>query len=141
LTTARDAPLAAIDLVNNFSHSSWAAKPSFPGPGAWLHGGARALMRRMQARQTAVNLFAHDFGVCDAYAGGLEAAVRVTCPASLILGARDQMTSPKQTAGLQSALKARVFSLPAGHALMAEAPDQALLALRQAISSAALSNS
>lgn len=133
LTTAREQPLTAIDMVNNFSHSGWAAKPSFPGPGAWLHGGGRALMRRMQVQQTAVNLFAHDFGVCDAYVGGLEAAARVACPASLILGARDQMTSPKQTAGLVPALKARVFTLPAGHALMAEAPDQTLAALRQAL--------
>ena len=135
LNTAREQPLTAIDMVNNFSHSGWAAKPSFPGPGAWLHGGARALMRRMQSRQTAVNLFAHDFGVCDAYAGGLEAAAQVICPASLILGARDQMTLPKQTVGLAAALRAQVITLPAaGHALMAEAPDQALAALRQALS-------
>jgi pimeloyl-ACP methyl ester carboxylesterase len=133
LTTAREAPLAAIDMVNNFSHSTWAAKPSFPGPGAWLHGGARALMRRMQSRQTEVNLFAHDFGVCDAYAGGMEAAAKVTCPASLILGARDQMTVPKLSAGLATALQAQVITVPAGHALMAEAPDQALAALRQAL--------
>ena len=133
LTTARDQPLAAIDLVNGFSHSTWAAKPSFPGPGAWLQGGGRALMRRMQARQTAVNLFAHDFGVCDAYAGGMAAAARVTCPASLILGTRDQMTSPKQTAGLIGALQAQQVLLPAGHALMQEAPDETLAALRQAL--------
>ena len=133
LATARAEPLIAIDMVNNFSHSGWAAKPSFPGPGAWLQGGARALMRRMQAKQTAVNLFAHDFGVCDAYAGGLQAAARVGCPVSLILGARDQMTLPKQTAGLAAALKAQVITLPAGHALMAEAPDQALVALREAL--------
>ena len=133
LATAREAPLSAIDMVNSFSHSGWAAKPSFPGPGAWLQGGARALMRRLQTQQTAVNLFAHDFGVCNDYAGGLDAAARVTCPAHLILGARDQMTLPKQSAAMASALKAAVITLPAGHALMAEAPDQALVALRQAL--------
>ena len=133
LATARDEPLKAIDMVNNFSHSGWAAKPSFPGPGAWLQGGARALMRHLQSRQTEVNLFAHDFGVCDAYVGGMEAAAKVVCPANLILGARDQMTLPKHTAGLAAALKAQAITLPAGHALMAEAPDQALAALRQAL--------
>ena len=133
LATARDEPLKAIDMVNAFSHSSWASKPSYPGPGAWLHGGSRALMRRMLAGQTEVNLFAHDFKVCDSYAGGLEAAAKVSCPASLLLGERDQMTSPKQTASLIEALQPRVFRLPAGHALMAEAPEQMLSAMREAL--------
>ena len=133
LTTARDEPLKAIEMVNNFQHSGWAAKPSYPGPGAWLHGGGRALMRRMQAAQTEVNLFEHDFKVCDSYAGGMAAAAKVRCPVSLLLGERDQMTSPKQTAGLVEALQARVYSLPAGHALMSEAPEQMLAALRNAL--------
>ncbi|HEY1092574.1 MAG TPA: alpha/beta fold hydrolase, partial [Burkholderiaceae bacterium] len=97
LTTAREEPLRAIDMVNTFSHSTWAAKPGYPGPGAWLPGGNRALMRRIFAGQSAVNLFEHDFRVCDAYAGGLQAAARVRCPTTLILGERDQMTSPKQS--------------------------------------------
>ena len=49
LETAREAPLRAIDLVNAFSHSTLAAKPGNPGPGTWLHGANRALMRRVQA--------------------------------------------------------------------------------------------
>jgi len=133
LATARDTPLKAIDMVNAFSHSGWAAKPSYPGPGAWLHGGSRALMRRTLAGHPAFNLFEHDFRVCDRYANGLEAAAKITCPASLLIGERDQMTSPKQTAALAEALKARVSRLPAGHALMAEAPEQMLSALRAAL--------
>ena len=139
LKMAVDAPLQAIDMVNNFSHSTWAAKPSYPGPGAWLHGGGRALMRQLQARQTQANLFAHDFGVCDAYSGGLQAAAKVRCPVSLILGSSDQMTSPKQTQSLIDALKPTLHHLPAGHALMAEAPDQVLAALRQAMGQAGAS--
>ena len=131
LTTAREAPLKAIQMVNSFSFAGLAAKPSYPGPGAWLQGGEIALKRRLQGRQTTVNLFAHDFGVCDRYAGGLEAAAKVSCPAGLLLGERDQMTSPKQTQGLTQALKARVLTVNAGHSLMAEAPDQALSALRR----------
>lgn len=133
LSTAREQPLKAIDMVNQFSHSSLAAKPSYPGPGAWLLGGGRALMRRIQAGYPALNLFEHDFKVCDSYAGGLEAAARVRCPASLITGSQDQMTSPKQTAGLREALKAREFRVSAGHSLMAEAPDPVWNALRQAL--------
>ena len=133
LDTARDAPLKAIDMVNAFSHSGMAAKPSFPGPGAWLHGGDRALMRRVQAGQRDTNLFHHDFSVCDRYAHGLQAAEQVRCPVDFVLGARDQMTVPKQAAELAQALKARVSTVPAGHALMGEAPDAVLAALRRAL--------
>jgi pimeloyl-ACP methyl ester carboxylesterase len=136
LETARTAPLKAIDMVNVFSHSSMAPKPSFPGPGMWLQGANRALMRRVQAGQTAVNLFHHDFGVCDRYAGGMEAAAKVQCPVSMVLGERDQMTSPRQTREIAAALKARVHHVAAGHALMTEAPDAVLAALRQALSAA-----
>ena len=133
LETARTAPLKAIDMVNVFSHSGMAAKPSYPGPGTWLHGANRALMRRVQAGQTAVNLFHHDFGVCDRYAGGLEAAAKVACPVSLVLGERDQMTQPRQSADIARALKAKVHTVGAGHALMTEAPDAVLSALREAL--------
>lgn len=133
LNTARERPLQAIDMVNAFSHSSLASKPSYPGPGAWLHGGNRQLMRRMQAGHAESNLFEHDFQVCDGYAGGLEAAARVACPVSLVLGERDAMTSPRQSKALAEALRAQVQTLPAGHAMMSEAPDAVLAALRQAL--------
>jgi pimeloyl-ACP methyl ester carboxylesterase len=133
LTTSRDDPLRAIEMVNAFSHSGFAAKPSYPGPGTWLHGADRALMRRVQAGQTAVNLFHHDFSVCNAYAGGTAAAAKVACASHLIVGARDQMTTPKQAREIAAALKATVHTVPAGHALMAEAPDAVLAALRVAL--------
>lgn len=133
LETARDQPLRAIDMVNVFSHSGIAAKPSFPGPGTWLHGASRALMRRVQAGQRELNLFHHDFGVCDRYAGGVDAAAKVVCPVTLVLGERDQMTGPKQAATLARALGARVVTVAAGHSMMAEAPDAVLAALRAAL--------
>ena len=132
LATARDDPLKAIDMVNAFSISSLASKPAYPGPGMWLHGSNRALMRRIQAGQTDINLFHRDFSVCNDYAGGLLAAAKVSCPVSLILGATDQMTQPKATAALAAALKAPVSTLRSGHSLMAEAPDAMLAALRLA---------
>jgi len=133
LKTAREQPLRAIDMVNAFSHSGLASKPSFPGPGMWLHGSNRALMRRMQALCTTVNLFEHDFHVCDRYVNGLAAAARVTCPVDFVLGAHDQMTTPKTTREIAAALRARVATLPVGHSLMTEAPDGLLAALRNAL--------
>jgi pimeloyl-ACP methyl ester carboxylesterase len=136
LATALEAPLKAIDMVNAFSLSTTAAKPSYPGPGTWLHGSNRALMRHTLAVAQArlgINLFAHDFSVCDRYAHGLEAAALVRCPVTFILGERDQMTTPKTTREIAAALKAQVVTLPAGHALMAEVPDGVLAALRAAL--------
>ncbi len=133
LETALNAPWKAIDMVNAFSHSTLAAKPANPGPGTWTHGANRAVMRRMLAGYAEAghgNLFHHDFGVCDRYAGALQAAERVRCPVRLILGAKDGMTLPKAAAGLAQALQAGVVTIPAGHSLMAEAPDDVLNALK-----------
>ena len=137
LDTARDAPLKAIDMVNAFSISTLAAKPSFPGPGTWLHGSNQALMQRVlagpNATGCAVNLFHHDFSVCDRYGNGLAAAAAVACPVTMVLGAQDQMTPPRSTRDIAAVLKARVVVLPSGHSLMSEVPDGLLAALREAL--------
>lgn len=136
LQLARDAPLKAIDMVNAFSISSTASKPGLPGPGTWLHGANRALMRRLQAQaqqRLGINLFEHDFGVCNAYQGGIDAAQKVQCPATLVLGAMDQMTLPKAAQAVAAVLQAKVVTLRAGHHLMAEAPDGVLGAVRGAV--------
>lgn len=141
LQTAQIQAEKAMAMVNSFSHSTLAAKPSYPGPGAWLHGGGMQLMRRMQGlyaqRQDGANLFAHDFQVCDRYANGHQAAEALraagTCKVSFILGERDQMTQIRQSQELALRLDAKVFKLGAGHALMGEAPDAMLGALRQAL--------
>ena len=133
LETARDAPLRAIDLVNTYSHSTFAAKPGHPGPGSWLHGADRALMRRVQAGWREDNLFLTDFEVCNRYPGGLDAAMRIGCPVTFVLGSRDQMTQPRQASALAEALHAEVSTVDAGHAMMMEAPDAVLGALKRAL--------
>lgn len=133
LATALEAPRRAIDLVTSWSYSTTAPKPSFPGPGMWLHGSSRTLMRRMQDGAPDLNLFHHEFSVCDRYRGGEAAAQRVTCPVHFVLGRLDQMTLPKGARNLAQALKARVHVVEAGHNLMSEAPDATLAALRTAL--------
>ncbi len=137
LDTARDAPIKAIDMVNAFSISTLAAKPSFPGPGTWLHGSNQALMQRVlagpHATGCAVNLFHHDFSVCDQYGNGLAAAAAVACPVTMVLGTQDQMTPPRSTRDIAAVLKAQVVLLPSGHSLMSEVPDGLLAALREAL--------
>ena len=125
--------LAAIDLVTGLSNSTHAAKPSSPGPGFSIHGGGRALSRRLQRAYAHGNLFHADFSACDAYAGLEAAAPKLRCPVTLVLGSRDQMTLPKAAAPLVEALKPRVVTLPVGHNLMFEQPDAVLNAIHTAL--------
>ena len=123
-------PFAAIDRVVTFSFSTLAAKPSYPGPGSWLRGACRALMRQVLAAQGNPRLFHNDFSACNAYANGMAAAESVACPTVLVLGQLDQMTNPKGAVAVAARLKAQVHSVPAGHFLMQESPDPVLNALR-----------
>jgi pimeloyl-ACP methyl ester carboxylesterase len=133
LDTSKTAPLQAIDRVVSYSHSTLAAKPSYPGPGVWLRGGAKALMRQVLAAQGDAQLFHTDFAACNAYRGGESAASALRCPVHLVLGTADQMTPPRTAQALAERLRAPVIHVPAGHALMAEAPDAVLNALREAL--------
>ncbi len=120
----------AIDMVNIWSHSGIAQKPSAPGPGFYVPGGARRLMQHV-ARGNPEKVFFTDFSACNDYANGEAAASALHCPAMLLLGRKDIMTPPKATAALRSALpNARVVQVEgSGHGLMAEQPDQVLDAL------------
>lgn len=131
LDKALNQPLQAIEMVTTFSHSMLAPPPSALGPGTWLYGGSRALMRRVLASNTRVNLFHTGFKACDDYAGGEAAMDKVPCPVLFILGRNDSMTLPKLAQPLMAKAKnARTVMLDAGHQLMTEAPDGVLFALR-----------
>ena len=129
LESARSDEQAAIDMVNIWSHSSIAHKPSCPGPGFSVMGGARRLMQRMSARNPA-QLFHTDFAACNSYANGEAAAAAVRCPALFVFGNKDVMTPPRSTTLLTGAVKhGKIVKVDAGHQMMAEAPDAVLDAL------------
>ncbi|MCC2674332.1 MAG: hypothetical protein K0R58_1279 [Ramlibacter sp.] len=131
LDNARDQPEKAIAMVNVFSHSMLAPPPSSLGPGTWLYGGGRALMRRVLASNRRVNVFHRGFVACDTYAGGEAAIEKVRCPLLFVLGKSDAMTPPKAAQSLQQkARDARTVLVEAGHQMMEEAPDAVLFALR-----------
>jgi pimeloyl-ACP methyl ester carboxylesterase len=113
LACARADEARAIDMVNIWSHGSLLDSTA-PAEN-------RRLMQRMAARNPA-QLLHTDFSACNAYAGGLDAAARVACPALFILGRRDAMTPPRAAQALIEAMpQAEVVQLDCGHALMAEA--------------------
>lgn len=129
LETARTDEQAAIDMVNIWSHSTLAPKPSSPAPGFWVMGGSRRLMQRMSQRNPD-QLFYTDFSACNAYANGQAAAGAAKCPTLFILGSKDVMTSPRSARLLTSAIAhGRIVTVDAGHSMMAEQPDAVLDAL------------
>lgn len=133
LDAAREREPAAIDMVNIWSHSSIAQKPSAPGPGFYVPGGSRRLMQRISQRNPA-QVFFTDFSACNAYANGEQAAAtlaKAACAALFLLGQKDVMTPARAAASLQAQLPhAQVVKLAdCGHALMAEQPDLVLDAL------------
>ncbi len=127
LNAALNDEQSAIDMVNIWSHTSIAQKPSFPGPGFYAMGGGQRLMQHI-SRHSDEKVFHIDFSACNAYANGEAAALAVTCPTLFLLGKRDMMTPPKATATLTKAIPtAQVVQLEhCGHALMAEQPDAVL---------------
>lgn len=130
LDSSLNQPMKAIDMVNVFSHSTLAPPPSALGPGTWLHGGSKALMRRVLASNPKVNVFHRGFVACDSYDQGEQAMDRVQCPTLFILGTHDQMTPPKAAKALSSRAKhGQTVLLRAGHSLMTEDPDGVLMAL------------
>ena len=125
--TRDDEPLAQ-DMVNIWSHSTYAAKPSNPGPGFWTIGGNLRLMQRIKP-----GVMHADFAACNAYTQGLARAAVLTCPVLLLLGADDVMTMPRAARDLIATLNhQRNVVIPAcGHTLMAEQPDAVLEHLTQ----------
>ena len=134
-------PVKAMTMVNVFSRSTLSAPPSALGPGTWVFGAGMALGRRVLASNTKVNVFHRGFVACDSYTGGEAAVAQLTCPVLFLLGAVDQMTTPKAAQSLIKAAQAsgkthQVVKMPVGHNQMTEAPEATLGALRDFLSSA-----
>ncbi|MBT0963633.1 alpha/beta fold hydrolase [Denitromonas iodatirespirans] len=130
-----DATLDARDkahaMINQWSYTPAHHLGASAQPGMVLTSVNRRLMERC-----APGVLHTDMAACNAYTAGEADAGGITAPTRLICGARDQMTPPKAARALQTALAkvpsgAHIIILPdAGHAMMAEAPDAFLDALR-----------
>jgi pimeloyl-ACP methyl ester carboxylesterase len=128
LDAARANDHAACEMIVGWSHSHARQLGGNPVPGLWMSGNALRLLER-----AAPDVLYTDLNACLRYQAGLNAASRISCPALAILGERDLMAPPKAAAALLEALThPRVLTLPGcGHAMMAEAPDAVLDALRE----------
>jgi pimeloyl-ACP methyl ester carboxylesterase len=135
LDAALNDPMKGVRMINVFSRSTLAAPPSALGPGTWIFGTNTALCRRVIASNTQVNVFHRGFKACDSYANGEAAIAGITCPVLFLLGAQDQMTTPKAAQTLiakarETGKKMQVVQLPVGHHQMTETPDETLFAIR-----------
>lgn len=130
LDAAKNDEQRAIDMVNLWQHTSIAHKPSCPGPGFYVMGGAQRLMQRISQINPA-QVFYTDFAACNGYTNGEIAAQSVRCPSLFLLAKQDMMTPIKASAVLSKAIPhARTTQIDnCGHALMAEQPDAVLDAL------------
>ena len=121
----RDDP-AAYDMETIWGHAAQVPLAGNPNPGMWMYGDTLARLSRLKP-----GVLHSDLKACNDYAGGMENAAKVACPALFILGARDMMTPPRGAESLINGIKnsrsARINS--SGHSLMAEAPDATLDAL------------
>ena len=136
LDAARDDEPRAIEMINIWSHSSRAGgfsqKPSNPGPGFCLVLGNQRLMERQSPGVLHV-----DFSACNAYRN--EAALPgLGVPALVLLGERDAMTPARAGRALAARLPQHEVQTiaGAGHALMGEAPDAVLEALKPFVAAA-----
>lgn len=128
-------PEQAMQMINVFSRSTLAPPPSALGPGTWVYGASLALNRRVLRSNPHENVFHIGFKACDNYANGEAAIAQICAPLLFVLGAADQMTSPRAAQGLLAKARAAghrvsTVSLPVGHHQMNEAPDETLFALR-----------
>lgn len=132
LEAALNEPEKALHMVNVFSRSSLAPPVA---PGSWIFSSNLALGRRVLASSTQTNVFHRGFSACNDYANGEQAMEQVTCPVLFLLGATDQMTTPKAAQTLIAKAKSSgkmhtVQMLPVGHHQMTETPEATLSALK-----------
>ena len=126
LDAAKSNDQAAYDMETIWGHAAQVPLGGNPNPGMWMYGDTLARLARL-----APGVLHTDLSACNAYAGGMQAAAKVKCPALFILGARDMMTPPRAAQDLSKAIagsKTVTIGL-SGHSLMAEAPDATLDAL------------
>jgi pimeloyl-ACP methyl ester carboxylesterase len=126
LDAAKRNEQAAYDMETIWGHAAQVPLTGNPNPGMWMYGDTLARLARL-----APGVLHADLSACNAYAGGLEAAAKITCPALFVLGARDVMTPPRAAQNLAKSIQGSktVTVGISGHSLMAEAPDATLDAL------------
>jgi pimeloyl-ACP methyl ester carboxylesterase len=117
---------AAIDMVSIWGFGFAAGLGGSQAPGLWMMGGGQRVLE-----QTPPGVLFSDLSACNDYKAALEAAAQIKVPTALILGERDMMTPMKSGKQLAASIanSKEIILGGAGHMLIAERPDEVLLAL------------
>ncbi len=120
LGAAEQNDLTAAEFVASWGHGTRGHVGGNKAHGIWMMRGA---IRMIDSQKDGV-LFA-GLSSCADYQGAAEAASKVTCPTSFILGAGDKMTPRKAAQPLIDAIAGSVVEVitGSGHMMMTEAPD------------------
>ena len=126
LDAAQNNEPKAISMVNNFSHSSQAQIGRNTVPGMWMMGVNQRLMERQKK-----GVFFNDLTACNNYKVDSNMLSDLSDQSLTVLvmsGSEDKMTSPKSARKLSEQIRGSRLTLinGAGHALMAEAPNEVL---------------
>lgn len=127
LRAAQAGDPGAADFILSWGFGRRAQLGGSRMPGLWMLGGGGQLLRQRGAAAA----LGVDLAACAAYGGGADAAGRIACPALVVAGAQDRMTSSKGGRALAAAIAGcRFAEIPeAGHMMMIEQPDATLDAI------------
>ena len=116
----------AMQMANQWSHSSGGLLGGHAVPGMTLYRGALRLLHR-----TPKGVYHKDLSACNAYENGESASAGIIAPTLVLMGEEDKMTVPRASQKvvdrLSNALVVRLQK--AGHSMLSEAPNQVLNAL------------
>lgn len=129
LDAARANDHAAVDMMTIWGHDFAAQIGGHQVPGLSI---TNVTKRRLEAARPGV-IYA-DLNACHAYAGGADAAQRIRCPVTMILGDRDRMTPVRGAREFARQLaNCSIELIPGcGHGMMEEKPEQTHRALVKA---------
>ena len=117
----------AIDMANNWSHSSYGQMGGNETPGICMTMGGQRLLERAKE-----NVFFTDLTACNEFHDGAELAAKINAETLVIVGNQDKMTSPINALKVAELIpNSRVCRLaPCGHSMLSEQPNATLDALR-----------
>ncbi|MGR8920314.1 MAG: alpha/beta fold hydrolase [Gammaproteobacteria bacterium] len=130
LDAARADKPVARDMMMLWGHGPQAVMGGNPIAGIVMLTSAMRLLER-----AAPGVLFTDLNACNAYAGGLDAAARVTAATRLVCGAEDRMTPNRAARELAGHIQdCRMDVIPAcGHILMSEQPEHTHRCLVEAL--------
>jgi pimeloyl-ACP methyl ester carboxylesterase len=127
LEAARSGQHLAAELMTAWGHDRHRQLGGHRMAGLWMLGASLRLIETM-----APGVLFADLSAVAAYEGGQQAARKVACPALVVIGEYDLMTTPKaghELAALLAGCRTEIID-EAGHMMMIEQPDATLDALR-----------